>query len=66
MLTKEGLFGCVPPWRVYLQVQRLLSERLDPSWLFSQLFLIKDCYAQQLETAGMWADALQVRISSRR
>jgi hypothetical protein len=44
------------------QVQRLLAARFDPGWLFSQLFLVKDTYTQQLEAAGMWADALQVGV----
>lgn len=41
------------------EVRRLTLARLDPSWSFSTLFLVKDGLAAMLEAAGLGEDALR-------
>ncbi|KAI7835534.1 hypothetical protein COHA_010562 [Chlorella ohadii] len=41
------------------EVRRLMANRLDPSWSFPTLFLVKDGLAAMLESAGLLEDALR-------
>eukprot|EP00887_Chlorella_sp_A99_P003263 scaffold9.g3263.t1 len=40
-------------------VRRLMSTRLDPTWSFTSLFLVKDSLAVMMEAGGMLEDALR-------
>ncbi len=41
------------------QVKKLLNDRLEPSWNFTTLYLVKDSFALMLECAGLYEDAFK-------